>query len=61
MRKKAGFVLFVDGKLTGDKPVNEATLFSIGREPQSLLVSHRENGIAVTIPELDLWAVLRVR
>jgi len=61
MRKKAGFTVFVDNQLSGGRPAGEAVLFTIGGKPQSLPVSRRGDGIAVTVPELDLWAILRVR
>ncbi len=61
MRRKAGFTVFVANKLTGDRPFTSAALFSFERRPQSLTISRSDDGIAVTIPELDLWAVLRLQ
>jgi hypothetical protein len=59
--RKSGFTVFLADKITGGRPATKVTLCTIGQEPRSLPVARVEGGITVTIPELDLWAVLQVR
>jgi hypothetical protein len=40
--------------------ISRATLYAPGKAPAELKVSRSPEGVTITIPELDLWAVLRL-
>jgi hypothetical protein len=51
------FVVRLSDDLFG-APIAGATLYAPGREPVVLAVDRADGAIRLTIPELDLWAVV---
>lgn len=60
MRTKSNIEVSIAVGLTGGAPARGATLFAPGRKLQRLAVKRRPDAVTVTVPTLDLWAILRM-
>ncbi len=60
MRARSGFRVHVRGALLPEGARRKATLFAPGAEPKLLDAAAEADGLAVTVPTLDLWAILKI-
>ncbi|MEE9190602.1 MAG: hypothetical protein V3U16_07520 [Candidatus Neomarinimicrobiota bacterium] len=60
MRVKSSIELSLSRTLTDNRPVKIVTLFTPDTKPKILDVRHGRDDIIVTIPILDLWAILKI-
>ncbi len=59
MNKKSGVEVFISQRLTDGVPAEEAWIYAPGSEPAELEVIQAQGGSKVTVPALDLWAIVK--
>ncbi|MHC5054867.1 MAG: hypothetical protein ACYTKD_09140 [Planctomycetota bacterium] len=60
MRAKTDFKVRVRDGLLPKTATHRATLFAPGAEPKPVTVAVEGDGLVVTVPALDLWAILKI-
>lgn len=60
MNGKTHMDLFVSRDLTGDNPAGSAWFYSSNKGPMELEVEQAEDGAWIRVPELDLWAIVKI-
>jgi len=60
MMVKSGVEIFLSERLMDGRSPNKVTAFTPGSDPQELEISHEGQGVVVTLPELNLWAILKI-
>jgi hypothetical protein len=60
MNRKSDFELFVSRELTGGHPAGRAWIYSPGSQPAELEVERTEGGARIRLPDLDLWAIVKI-
>jgi hypothetical protein len=60
MNRKENFELFISQDLTGGSPAESAWMYSPGADPVELAVDQKENGARISVPEVDLWAIVSI-
>jgi len=58
--KQTGFRLTLASSLFGGARIAAATLYAPEREPVELTLSHKPDAVELLVPELDLWAVVKL-
>jgi len=60
MNEKTNIDMFVSQKLTGGNPAGSAWIYSPGAQPIELKVEQEAGGAKINIPDLDLWAIVKI-
>lgn len=60
MNEKTDFELFVHKELTGDNTAGNAWIYAPGENPLELEVEQADGGARISVPALDLWAIVSI-
>ena len=60
MNRKTNFDLFISQELTGGNPAGSAWIYSPGSQPVELEVEQAAGGARINVPNLDLWAIVKI-
>ena len=61
MKRKTDIDLFVSRRLSGGDPASSAWIYSPGSQAVELEVEQAEGGTTIKVPELDLWAIVKIK
>lgn len=61
MNVKKGFDVFISDELTQGKSAAKINFFEPGEEPKSLKINKIPKGFYVTVPHLNVWAIIKIQ
>ena len=60
MNRKTNIDLSISQEFTGSNPAGSAWTYSPGSQPVELEVEQAEGGARINVPDLDLWAIVKI-
>lgn len=60
MKKQSGVLIGLDNELFGNRKLREATFIAPQCKPEQLRFKAQPDGVYITIPELDIWGILKL-